>query len=300
MYRPTRGTPVTWVFQDGRHAITTQINDTTDVIQWTIDKVIARYGDPRPALRNRKDVILQQVEQSLIFPQGSLDIEAVIRSDYGMTFFRFPLDPTKGALPGAINKAADTPNNRYNIERITDPTQAHLAFQQANDIAACLCPQGESSAFIREFAPSSEGFSTDRNNPTRVSLPNPPFGLFSTAFAGQTFWMYNDWLERRDGAGVTPDNTSPTVDKPVDRPVEPKPVEPKPIEPTPVNKPDAEWGDVLINDKLAIILSYIAGMNEEVKKHYPTGGGGRFVNMIRKLNAKVYEMGLRTDRAQLP
>lgn len=169
MYRPKNGTPVTWVRMDGSLAAITSFIDTGDVKQWTVEAVIARYGDPR------KD------------PTESINA------------YRFPIDPIKGSLPAVILSAIKS-GNGYGIAEVRDSV---LAFQQANDIAATLCSQGEESAIYDEFPPNLAGYSLDRNNPTHYNLPNPPFGLHSVNFAGQKIWMHNDYTP--GGGGGQPD-----------------------------------------------------------------------------------------------
>lgn len=247
MYRPKNGTPVTWVRMDGSLAAITSFTDTGDVKEWTVEATIARYGDPR---KDQTESINQ---------------------------YRFPIDPIKGSLPGVILSAIKS-GNAYGITEVRDSV---LAFQQANDIAATLCSQGEESAIYDEFPPNLQGWSTDRNNPTHYNLANPPYGLHPVSFAGQKIWMYNDYTP-----GVVATLQQPTP-----------PVISVPTAPIP-SLPDAR--DMQIADLKAQLNDSRVERNSAVlwrtktekalrvlKAKLPNRGGGKYVLATKELLTEI-------------
>lgn len=126
MYRPKTGEIVSWYWQGSRPgdapAIQTAFTDIGDLQQWTPVAVLARYGDPRPALRQRA---------ADVAPLGN--IEELVASPTSYTYFRFFMDPEKGELPGLIRVAAQDRFNLWGLEELPSLP----AYQQASDFAAC-------------------------------------------------------------------------------------------------------------------------------------------------------------------
>lgn len=216
VYRPRNGATVYWFWQDGKPAIETKFTDTGDIRQWTPEEMIKRYGDPRPALRNRPEVLgdAAQISES--------HVESRINHISSISYFRPSLDPVKGVLPGAIRTAQK--GNSYGIKEVNDQM---LAYQQAMDVAFTLCPEGENSNFVKEYSvsgavgawPNRPGDSTDPNNRTERKIMGPHGNFDRVGVDGKTYYYFNP---RKDQPG------DPWY-KDLNKPVENKPETDKPV-----------------------------------------------------------------------
>lgn len=126
MYTPRTNDPTFWVFQDGKAAFTGSFTDTGAIRNFSEpETLIARYGDPRPALRDRPEVA------------PGRDIKALISSPEGLSFFRFRLDVQKGEIAGLMNAAGNDPaGNPWGIEA-PENLDSLTAIREQMDFVAC-------------------------------------------------------------------------------------------------------------------------------------------------------------------
>jgi len=194
MYRPSPNSPVTWVWQDGSPAITTTFTDTGDIDHWTPAKMIARYGNPVAVL-----------DTSAAAQFLSADEIARLRANPValVGYLRFPLDPAKPNLQGFVREAALHGAKFLSPDgvglNITEESNPARSFQQAQDIAATLLPQGEHTPLFQQYLPpgavgawpNRPGDSTDPAHPTTRKI-NGPHGPFSrVGMDGRTYYYFN-------------------------------------------------------------------------------------------------------------
>lgn len=185
IYRPQPNSTVYWVWQDGSPAIETKFTDTGDIREWTPEAMLKRYGDPRAALDSDK--------AKMFFSEQ--EIERLKNDKLFYTHLRFPLDPSKPNLQGFVR----TLSERGNQMGISEPRDPLLAFQQSQDIAATLLPQGESTPIFQNFQvggvvggwAAQPGDSTDPNRRTerKALLPYGPYEKVGAD--GRTYYYFN-------------------------------------------------------------------------------------------------------------
>jgi hypothetical protein len=185
IYRPENGSPVYWVWQDSSPAIETKFTDTGDITQWTPEAMLKRYGDPRAALDTDKAKMYFSEEE----------IARLKNDKLFYTHLRFPLDPSKPNLQGFVR----TLSERGNQMGISEPRDPLLAFQQSQDIAATLLPQGENTPLFQNFQvggvvggwPNQPGDSTDPNRRTERKILGPYGPYEKVGTDGRTYYYFN-------------------------------------------------------------------------------------------------------------
>lgn len=250
-YTPKDGTDVHWFLMDGSGHVVTKFNNNGIPKQITVEWMKARYGDPS------KD------------------------GKHPFSQYRFGLDPLKGVLPGAINKAAGDPSSGVMM-----PTDQMEAYVQAHDIAATLTENGENSAFVQKYKvsgqvgdwPARAGDSTDPNNRTERKISGP-YGNFEKTVGGVTYYYFNPRLNRPgDSWFVSPteSKSEPKVDSSMGR-VEVKNEEER--------KPAESMGGVVdLKTKLRLAIK---NHDRDIP---PKGEGGRYAEKLRNLMIELKNM----------